>query len=82
MAFDFMLNGTRRTVSVPGETPLLWVLRDTLGMTGTKFGCGPTAVRRLHGAYRRRPASSCGADDHRRRRQIREIATIQGLSAT
>jgi len=33
--------------------PLLWVLRDILGMTGTKFGCGHRAVRRLHRAYRR-----------------------------
>ena len=34
------VNGTSRTVDVAPETPLLWVLRDTLGLTGTKFGCG------------------------------------------
>ena len=34
------VNGERRTVDVAADTPLLWVLRDTLGMTGTKFGCG------------------------------------------
>ena len=34
------VNGTRREVDVPGDMPLLWVLRDTLGLTGTKFGCG------------------------------------------
>jgi isoquinoline 1-oxidoreductase subunit alpha len=34
------VNGSERKVSVPPETPLLWVLRDTLQMTGTKFGCG------------------------------------------
>jgi aerobic-type carbon monoxide dehydrogenase small subunit (CoxS/CutS family) len=34
------INGQTRTVDVPADTPLLWVLRDTLGMTGTKFGCG------------------------------------------
>lgn len=34
------LNGTARAVDVPDETPLLWVLRDELGLTGTKFGCG------------------------------------------
>jgi aerobic-type carbon monoxide dehydrogenase small subunit (CoxS/CutS family) len=39
-AIDFTLNGKRRTVDVPAQMPLLWVLRDTLGMTGTKFGCG------------------------------------------
>jgi aerobic-type carbon monoxide dehydrogenase small subunit (CoxS/CutS family) len=34
------VNGTSRTVDVAPETSLLWVLRDTLGLTGTKFGCG------------------------------------------
>jgi isoquinoline 1-oxidoreductase subunit alpha len=34
------VNGTDKNVSVPPETPLLWVLRDTLALTGTKFGCG------------------------------------------
>ncbi len=36
----FRLNGKPHDVDVPGDTPVLWVLRDTLGMTGTKFGCG------------------------------------------
>ena len=36
----FMLNGERRDVDVPPEMPLLWVLRDVIGLTGTKFGCG------------------------------------------
>ena len=40
MAFDITINGTLRSVDVDGDTPLLWVLRDVLGMTGTKFGCG------------------------------------------
>ncbi len=34
------VNGKRRTVDVAPDTPLLWVLRDSLGLTGTKFGCG------------------------------------------
>src|SRR5437868_4730955 len=36
----FVVKGKSRTVSVAPDTPLLWVLRDTLGLTGTKFGCG------------------------------------------
>jgi isoquinoline 1-oxidoreductase alpha subunit len=40
MAFTIKVNGTPRGVDVDGDTPLLWVLRDVLGMTGTKFGCG------------------------------------------
>ena len=34
------INGRRQNVDLPGETPLLWTLRDELGLTGTKFGCG------------------------------------------
>src|SRR6202790_2192117 len=40
MAFTININGTDHTVDVDADTPLLWVLRDVLGMTGTKFGCG------------------------------------------
>ena len=40
MAITFKLNGGAQTVDVDPRTPLLWVLRDTLGLTGTKFGCG------------------------------------------
>ncbi|GMR13727.1 MAG: (2Fe-2S)-binding protein [Gemmatimonadota bacterium] len=36
----FTLNGQPREVDVPGDTPLLWVIRDTVKLTGTKFGCG------------------------------------------
>lgn len=37
---ELIVNGERREIDVAGETPLLWVLRDTLGLTGTKYGCG------------------------------------------
>jgi isoquinoline 1-oxidoreductase subunit alpha len=40
MAFTIKVNGSPHSVDVDGDTPLLWVLRDVLGMTGTKFGCG------------------------------------------
>ena len=40
MAISFSVNGKQQTVDVSQDTPLLWVLRDTLGLTGTKFGCG------------------------------------------
>jgi len=40
MAFTIGVNGSAHNVEVEGDTPLLWVLRDVLGMTGTKFGCG------------------------------------------
>jgi isoquinoline 1-oxidoreductase alpha subunit len=37
---EFTVNGEARRVEVEGDTPLLWVLRDNLNMTGTKYGCG------------------------------------------
>jgi isoquinoline 1-oxidoreductase alpha subunit len=40
MAMSLTVNGKSLQVDVPGEMPLLWVLRDVLGMTGTKYGCG------------------------------------------
>jgi isoquinoline 1-oxidoreductase alpha subunit len=40
MPFMIKVNGNTHSVDVDGDTPLLWVLRDVLGMTGTKFGCG------------------------------------------
>ena len=38
--FVLRVNGAQRTVDVPGDMPLLWVLRDIIGLTGTKYGCG------------------------------------------
>jgi isoquinoline 1-oxidoreductase alpha subunit len=40
MAYKLTVNGQSKTVDVPADTPLLWVLRDVLDMKGTKFGCG------------------------------------------
>ena len=40
MAFTLNVNGTAQTVDVDADTPLLWALRDVLGISGTKFGCG------------------------------------------
>ena len=40
MAYTIKVNGKTRNVDVDADTPLLWVLRDVLGLTGTKFGCG------------------------------------------
>jgi aerobic-type carbon monoxide dehydrogenase small subunit (CoxS/CutS family) len=47
MPHAITVSDVRGSVDVDGNTPLLWVLRDILGMTGTKFGCG-MALRRVH----------------------------------
>jgi isoquinoline 1-oxidoreductase subunit alpha len=76
--FTLTVNGQARSVNVPGDMPLLWVLRDTLGLTGTKFGCGiaqcGACTVHLDGAPTRScmtPVSAVGA---------RPITTIEGLS--
>ncbi len=43
MAITLTVNGTLHRLDLPGEVPLLWALRDALGLTGTKFGCGIAA---------------------------------------
>ncbi len=40
MAFTLLVNGVQYGVDAEPETPLLWVLRDSIGLTGTKYGCG------------------------------------------
>lgn len=43
MAYEIVVNGQARILDLPGDTPLLWALRDGLGLTGTKYGCGVAA---------------------------------------
>ncbi len=72
------VNGESRTVDVAPDTPLLWVLRDTLGLTGTKFGCGASlcgaCTVHLDGEAVRSCVTAVSAAGGR------EITTIEGLS--
>lgn len=43
MAQSIIVNGASHTINLPDDVPLLWVLRDEMGLTGTKFGCGVAA---------------------------------------
>jgi aerobic-type carbon monoxide dehydrogenase small subunit (CoxS/CutS family) len=71
-AYTFTLNGKATTVDVPEDMPLLWALRDVLGLTGTKYGCGiaqcGSCMVHLDGA----PAFSC----------ITPVATVAGRRVT
>ena len=78
-AIPLTVNGRRQQVDVEPDTPLLWVLRDTLGLTGTKYGCGAgqcgACTVHLGGQPVRAcatPVSAVGA---------RPVTTIEGLSA-
>jgi len=78
MKITMTVNGEERTVDVAPDTPLLWVLRDTLGLTGTKYGCGEalcgSCTVHLNGSPVRScvmPASAVAGA---------RITTIEGLS--
>ncbi len=79
-SYSLVVNGRRRTVEAAANTPLLWILRDNLGLTGTKFGCGVAqcgaCTVHLGGQATRScvmPVSAVGT---------KPIITIEGLSAT
>jgi len=59
MAFTIKVNGNTHSVDVDDDTPLLWVLRDVLGMTGTKFGCGKALCGACTIHVDGKPARSC-----------------------
>ena len=74
------INGKARQVNVDPNTPLLWVLRDTLGMTGTKFGCGAAlcgaCTVHLDGA----PIRSCSTPVSAA--AGKKVTTIEGVGAS
>ena len=76
--FVLQVNRTRRRVDLAAETPLLWALRDTIGLTGTKFGCGVglcgACTVHLDGA----PVRACGVSVGGAAGKA--ITTIEGLS--
>ncbi len=51
---SLVINGVSHHLDVPETMPLLWAIRDVVGLTGTKFGCGVSACGGMHGAPRRR----------------------------
>jgi isoquinoline 1-oxidoreductase alpha subunit len=59
MPYRLNINGTTRSVDVDGDTPLLWVLRDVLAMSGTKFGCGKALCGACTVHIDGAPARSC-----------------------
>jgi isoquinoline 1-oxidoreductase alpha subunit len=79
MAIDLTVNGVRHAVEVAPETPLLWVIRDHLGLTGTKFSCGIAQCGACTLHIDDRPVRSCSVPVSAAAGKA--VTTIEGLSA-
>ena len=78
MQVSFKLNGVEQTVEADGDTPLLWVIRDTLGQKGTKFGCGKAACGACTINIDGRAIRSCSYA--LKYAEGKEVVTIEGLA--
>jgi len=79
MAFTIKVNGTTHRADVDADTPLIWVLRDVLGMTGTKFGCGMALCGACTVHIDGQPTRSCTLPLSAIKPGV-EITTIEGLN--
>lgn len=75
---SFKVNGKQIEVEVDPQTPLLWVLRDNLGLTGTKYGCGIALCGACTVHVNGSPVSSCVTPVEQV--EGKELVTIEGLS--
>ena len=75
---ELMINGKVQQVNVEEDTPLLWAIRDTVGLTGTKYGCGIQQCGACTVLIGKRPVRSCGITVG----EVagKDITTIEGLS--
>ena len=76
---DLKINGKKHLVDIESDTPLLWAIRDTVGLTGTKYGCGIEQCGACTVLIDKRPVRSCGITVG----EVvdKNITTIEGLSS-
>ena len=79
MAISFNLNGSTVTVQAEPDTPLLWVIRDEVGLTGTKFGCGAALCGACTVHLNGSPIRSCQTPVSAV--AGKKVATVESLSA-
>lgn len=77
MAFSITINSRRQQFDLPDDTPLLWAIRDTVGLTGTKFGCGIAQCGACTVLIDGVPARSCSIPASSVSGQ--SVTTIEGL---
>ncbi|MGI5270303.1 (2Fe-2S)-binding protein [Nonomuraea sp. CA-218870] len=77
----FRVNGEQVTVNVPGDVRLLWVLRDLLGITGPKYGCGINVCKACTSHLNGKAVNPC-AIPVEALQPTDEVTTIEGLAAT
>ena len=80
MRYDLVVNGTRRTLDVPPNTPLLWALRDDLGLTATRYGCGLGQCGACFVIAGGRERASCVLTVDQVVREKLEVTTVEGLA--
>ena len=76
--YELIINNQKYEIDVDADTPLLWVLRDSLNLTGTKYGCGIQQCGACTVLIKERPVRSCGITIE----EVlgKKITTIEGLS--
>lgn len=79
MAVRLTVNGRKQTIEVESDTPLLWVVRDELGLKGTKFGCGMGLCGACTVHLNGQPVRSCSTPVEMA--EGGEVTTIEGLSS-
>jgi isoquinoline 1-oxidoreductase alpha subunit len=81
MAYEITVNGMKRQVDVDDDTPLLWVLRDELNLTGTKFGCGVAMCGACTVHMDGQPLRSCSIPVSAVTGEVTTIEAVDGAEA-
>ena len=81
MRYELTINGQKRELDVPANVPLLWALRDDLGLTGTRYGCGRGQCGACHVIADGREIASCLVTVDQVGRENMKITTVEGLAA-
>lgn len=80
MRYELTVNGEKRELDVPANVPLLWALRDDLGLTGTRYGCGLGQCGACFVIAGGRERASCLMTVDQAAREHLEITTVEGLA--